>query len=52
MDVEIYTTMNPSTSFVTQPILRPGCVIRRENWSVLRRRGPSPPSRCASASSG
>jgi hypothetical protein len=39
MDVEIYTTMNPSTSFVTQPILRPGCVIRRENWSVLQREG-------------
>ncbi|MCU0529473.1 MAG: DUF3172 domain-containing protein, partial [Cyanobium sp. Prado107] len=35
MDVEIYTTMNPSSSFVTQPALRPGCVIRRENWSVL-----------------
>ncbi|MFM7648655.1 MAG: DUF3172 domain-containing protein, partial [Cyanobium sp.] len=39
MDVEIYTTMNPSTSFVTQPILRPGCVIRRENWSVLQKEG-------------
>ena len=39
MDVEIYTTMNPSTSFVTQPILKPGCVIRRENWSVLQREG-------------
>jgi hypothetical protein len=39
MDVEIYTTMNPSTSFVTQPILRPGCVVRRENWSVLQREG-------------
>lgn len=39
MDVEIYTTMNPSTSFVTQPALRPGCVIRRENWSVLQREG-------------
>jgi hypothetical protein len=39
MDVEVYTTMNPSTSFVTQPILKPGCVIRRENWSVLQREG-------------
>jgi hypothetical protein len=39
MDVEIYTTMNPSSSFVTQPILRPGCVIRRENWSVLQKEG-------------
>jgi hypothetical protein len=39
MDVETYTTMNPSTSFVTQPKLQPGCVIRRENWSVLQKEG-------------
>jgi hypothetical protein len=31
--------MNPSSSFVTQPALRPGCVIRRENWSVLQKQG-------------
>ena len=39
MDIELYTTMNPSSSFVTQPALRPGCVIRRENWSVLLKEG-------------
>jgi hypothetical protein len=39
MDIELYTTMNPSTSFVTQPSLKPGCVIRRENWSVLQKEG-------------
>ena len=39
IDVEMYTTLNPSTSFVTQPKLQPGCVIRRENWSVLRQEG-------------
>ncbi len=39
MDVELYTTMNPSSSFVTQPQLKPGCVIRRENWSVLQKEG-------------
>ena len=38
-DVQLYTTMNPSTSFVTQPKLQPGCVIRRENWSVLQKEG-------------
>ena len=37
MDIEMYTTMNPSSSFVTQPTLQPGCVIRRENWAVLRK---------------
>ena len=29
MDLQMYTTMNPSTSFVTQPKLQPGCVIGR-----------------------
>jgi hypothetical protein len=39
MDIELYTTMNPSSSFVTQPTLQPGCVIRRENWAVLQKQG-------------
>ena len=39
MDIELYTTMNPSSSVVTQPALKPGCVIRRENWSVLQKEG-------------
>ncbi|MCT0224671.1 DUF3172 domain-containing protein [Synechococcus sp. CS-1328] len=39
MDIELYTTMNPSSSFVTQPTLQPGCVIRRENWAVLQKEG-------------
>ena len=28
IDVEMYTTLNPSTSFVTQPSLQPGCVTK------------------------
>ena len=39
IDIEMYTTLNPSTSFVTQPALQPGCVIRRENWTVLQKQG-------------
>ncbi len=39
IDIEMYTTLNPSTSFVTQPSLQPGCVIRRENWSLLQKQG-------------
>ncbi|KZR74450.1 DUF3172 domain-containing protein [Prochlorococcus marinus] len=39
IDVEMYTTLNPSSSFVTQPSLQPGCVIRRENWTVLEKQG-------------
>ena len=38
IDVEMYTTLNPSTSFVTQPALQPGCVIR----SCLLYTSPSP----------
>ncbi len=44
MDVEMYTTMSPISSFITQPALQPGCVIRRENWSVLRKQGAITPS--------
>ncbi|MCX5952694.1 MAG: DUF3172 domain-containing protein [Cyanobacteria bacterium] len=43
IDVEMYTTMNPSSSFVTQPTLKPGCVIRRENWTVLEKEGAITP---------
>jgi len=39
IDVEMYVTLNPSTSFVTQPALQPGCVIKRENWTVLQKEG-------------
>ena len=35
MDIELYTTMNPSSSFVTQPALKPGCVIRREKEGAV-----------------
>ena len=27
MDIEMYTTLNPSSSFVTQPTLQPGCAV-------------------------
>jgi len=43
INVEMYTTMNPSSSFVTQPTLKPGCVIRRENWTVLQKEGAITP---------
>ena len=44
MDLEMYTTMNPVSSFVTQPALQAGCVIRRENWAVLRKEGAITPA--------
>ena len=39
VDVQMYTTLSPSASFVTKPVLQPGCVIRRENWTVLQKQG-------------
>ena len=34
-----YTTINPTTSFVSPPSIQPACVIRRENWTVLQKQG-------------
>ncbi|NDD69663.1 MAG: DUF3172 domain-containing protein, partial [Synechococcaceae bacterium WB9_4xC_028] len=34
----------PVSSFVTQPSLQAGCVIRRENWAVLRKEGAITPA--------
>jgi hypothetical protein len=39
MDARIYVTLNPLNVFVSQPITRPGCVLRTSNWSVLEQRG-------------
>ena len=38
-ELKILTTLNPSTSFVSQPSLLPGCVIRKENWTVKKPKG-------------
>ena len=38
-ELKIYTTLNPSTSFVSQPSLLPGCVIRKENSTILQKQG-------------
>lgn len=34
-DVRVFVTLNPFNAFVTQPVMQPGCVMRRNNWSVL-----------------
>jgi hypothetical protein len=34
-DVRIFVTLNPFNVFVTQPVMQPGCVLRRNNWSIL-----------------
>jgi hypothetical protein len=37
-DMRVFVTLNPFNVYVTQPILQPGCVLRRNNWSILEQR--------------
>jgi hypothetical protein len=37
-DLRVFLTLNPFNVFVTQPTLRPGCVLRQNNWSILEQR--------------
>ncbi|NES83835.1 MAG: DUF3172 domain-containing protein [Moorea sp. SIO2B7] len=34
-DMRVFVTLNPFNVYVTQPSMRPGCVLRRNNWSIL-----------------
>lgn len=34
-DLRIFMTLNPFNIYVTQPSMRPGCVFRKNNWSIL-----------------
>lgn len=36
-DLRVFITMNPFNVYVTQPNMRPGCVLRRNNWSILEK---------------
>lgn len=36
-DMRIFLTLNPFNVFVTQPVMTPGCVLRRNNWSILEK---------------
>ena len=37
-DMRVFLTLNPFNVYVTQPQMRPGCVLRRNNWSILEQR--------------
>lgn len=37
-DMRVFLTLNPFNVFVTQPTLRPGCVLRQNNWSILEQK--------------
>ena len=34
-DMRVFITLNPFNVYVTQPTMQPGCVLRRNNWSIL-----------------
>ncbi len=38
MDARLFVTLNPFNVYVAQPSMRPGCVIRQNNWSILEQR--------------
>lgn len=37
-DTKVFVTLNPFNVYVTQPIVQPGCVLRRNNWSILEQK--------------
>lgn len=38
-DMRLFITLNPFNVFVTQPTMRPGCVLRQNNWTILEQKG-------------
>jgi hypothetical protein len=38
MDTRLFVTMNPFNVYISQPSMRPGCVLRTNNWAVLEQR--------------
>ncbi|MGF1537209.1 MAG: DUF3172 domain-containing protein [Elainellaceae cyanobacterium] len=38
VDLRAFVTLNPFKVFISQPLMRPGCVLRSNNWSVLEQR--------------
>jgi hypothetical protein len=37
-ETRTFVTFNPFNVYVTQPVMQPGCVLRRNNWAVLEQR--------------
>lgn len=38
MDTRLFVSLNPFNVYVAQPSLRPGCVMRSNNWTILEQR--------------
>ena len=39
VDMRMFVTLNPFNAYVAQPTVRPACVLRSNNWSVIEQRG-------------
>jgi hypothetical protein len=37
-DMRVFVSLNPFSVYVTQPSMKPGCVLRRNNWAILEQR--------------
>lgn len=37
-DTRIFVTLNPFNVYVSQPTMRPGCILRSNNWALLEQR--------------
>lgn len=38
-DMRVFITLNPFNVYVTQPSMKPGCVLRKNNWAILEQQG-------------
>ncbi|MBE8969695.1 DUF3172 domain-containing protein [Nostocales cyanobacterium LEGE 12452] len=38
MDARLFVTLSPFNVYVSQPTMRPGCVLRQNNWALLEQR--------------
>ncbi len=38
MDTRLFVTLNPFNVYISQPSIRPGCVLRTNNWAILEQR--------------
>jgi len=38
MDTRLFVSLNPFNVYVAQPSMRPGCVLRRNNWAILEQK--------------
>lgn len=37
-DMRAYVTLNPFNVYISQPTMRPGCVLRSNNWAILEQK--------------